>query len=184
MRDLLQRQGYHATGINQVLADSQAPKGVLYHHFPGGKAELAAAAVRQSGQSILAGLAQFKARSQDPIEAITLFIDFYIRQLSESNYAYGCPIATVTLETAASDDGLQIELKQIFEGMIAFVADSLIEHGADAAQATTQAILVIAMLEGALMLSLARRDPEPLAIVRGYVETHLRPLLTTDLGQP
>jgi TetR/AcrR family transcriptional repressor of lmrAB and yxaGH operons len=178
MRDLLQRQGYYATGINEVLAVSKAPKGVLYHHFPGGKAELAASAVRQAGESILAGLAHFKRQSADPIQAITLFIDFYLKQLAETNYAYGCPVATVTLETAGSIDPLQAELKGVFEAMVAFVASGLSEHGIGAAAAHTQATLVIAMLEGALMLSLARRDPEPLTIVRDHLEAYLRPLLS------
>ena len=46
---LLQRQGLPGTGIKQILADAGAPYSSLYHHFPGGKDELAAAAIRASG---------------------------------------------------------------------------------------------------------------------------------------
>ena len=37
MLGALRRKGYHGVGLNELLADANAPKGVLYHHFPGGK---------------------------------------------------------------------------------------------------------------------------------------------------
>ena len=46
---LLQRQGYHATGLSEIVEKSAAPRGSLYFYFPGGQEELACAALRQSG---------------------------------------------------------------------------------------------------------------------------------------
>ncbi len=43
---LFRRQGYAATGINEIADAAGAPKGSLYHYFPDGKDQIAEAAVR------------------------------------------------------------------------------------------------------------------------------------------
>jgi len=49
---LFRKQGYASTGLQQILADSGAPKGSLYHYFPGGKESLGEAAVAMAGRLI------------------------------------------------------------------------------------------------------------------------------------
>ena len=59
MAQLLERQGYYGTGLNQIVQQSGAPKGSLYHYFPGGKEELAAAAITDQGKRI----AEYRSRA-------------------------------------------------------------------------------------------------------------------------
>ncbi|HEY1015029.1 MAG TPA: TetR/AcrR family transcriptional regulator [Herpetosiphonaceae bacterium] len=181
---LIQRQGYHATGISQVLAESKAPKGVLYHHFPGGKTELAAAAVRQAGGYIIARLERLMAESADPVEGFSRFVRHYQQQLRETDYVFGCPIATLALETAASIDALQREVKAIFGQMGAVVARMLAASGLDDEAAAIQSTLLIALFEGALLLSKAQRDPAPLEAAIIYLERQLRPQLPGPPAAP
>ena len=49
---LLERQGYAATGLNQIVRESGAPKGSLYHYFPGGKDEIAVESLQQGAQAV------------------------------------------------------------------------------------------------------------------------------------
>ena len=65
MADALQRRGLHGVGLNEILRDAQAPKGVLYHHFPGGKTELAVAAI----QAIVGGAQSQRQFDQDTANA-------------------------------------------------------------------------------------------------------------------
>jgi AcrR family transcriptional regulator len=39
---LFREHGYSGTGFRDVIEHSGAPRGSIYHHFPGGKEELAA----------------------------------------------------------------------------------------------------------------------------------------------
>jgi TetR/AcrR family transcriptional repressor of lmrAB and yxaGH operons len=183
MTGLLQTQGYNATGVNEILEASQAPKGSLYHHFPGGKTELAAAAVDEARQRILRNLQRLKEQGRDPVRVIHLFVDFYIRQMQASHYAQGCPIATVTLETAATVDLLQSGVKQFFDELVEFVAAMLEEQGLDSDVAQSQAVVIVSIIEGALILSRAQRSPQPLITARDYITTQLQSLFS-GLGEP
>ena len=58
MQDLLQRKGFHGIALSDVLAQAQAPKGVFYHHFPGGKIELAIVAIQSAVNNIITKLEQ------------------------------------------------------------------------------------------------------------------------------
>jgi TetR/AcrR family transcriptional repressor of lmrAB and yxaGH operons len=39
--ELFQAKGYHGVGVAEILEAAAAPKGSFYHHFPGGKEQLA-----------------------------------------------------------------------------------------------------------------------------------------------
>lgn len=178
MTMLLQKQGYNATSVSELLEASDAPKGSLYHHFPGGKTELAAAALDEARQRIMQVLQRLKEKAQqNPIRVIQLFIDFYIRQMQVSNYEQGCPIATVTLETAATVDVLQVTVKKFFDDMVEFVAAMLEEYGLDSDMAHTQALVIVSIIEGALILSRAQRSPQPLAAAKNYLTAQLQTLM-------
>ena len=53
--DLLQRQGYRGTGLNELLERSGAPRGSLYHYFPGGKEQIGAEAIARAGGQVAGG---------------------------------------------------------------------------------------------------------------------------------
>ena len=94
---LFREQGVHGTSFADVLAHSQAPRGSLYHYFPGGKAQLAEEATRYAGEFIAAGLAAALAQ-KDPAAAIRAFTALWRDVLHSSDFGAGCPIVAATLE--------------------------------------------------------------------------------------
>ena len=97
---LLQRQGYNGTGLNQIVAEAEAPKGSLYFHFPGGKEQLAAEAIAASAAYLDAGLRACERASA--LASLDLYVEEAAKLLERTDYAEGCPIATVILEVGTS----------------------------------------------------------------------------------
>lgn len=172
--DLLRKQGYFATGLNQIIAHSHAPKGSLYFHFPGGKDELACSAIAHLGTAwrdhLLAALAD---RPADPAKDLALIADQLAAELERSGFANGCPVATVTLETAADHEPLRALSAAHFRELEAAIAARLIAGGVTRAAAPALATLILSSLEGALILARAYHDGAPLR----QVATALAPLL-------
>jgi len=72
---LLRRQGYAATGLNEIVARSGAPKGSLYFHFPGGKEQLALAAMEQTGEQLRAAIAAIMGSCETTMDGLSVLID-------------------------------------------------------------------------------------------------------------
>ena len=94
---LLRERGYSGTGFREVIALTGAPRGSIYHHFPGGKAELAGEAVDYVG-----GLAAARSRARfaegDPIAALRSFVALWRADFERSGGRAGCPILAVAVE--------------------------------------------------------------------------------------
>jgi TetR/AcrR family transcriptional repressor of lmrAB and yxaGH operons len=163
---LLRCQGYDATGVNEIVAESGAPKGSLYFHFPGGKEELALAAMLREGGKLRLAIASIMSSSDDPGEALARLVDALAHGLERSGFRDGCPIATVTLEAATRSEAVQKAAAAVFDSWIEALEERLVAGGLDASTARRRATLALAAIEGALILARARRDLEPLAAVR------------------
>lgn len=163
--ELLQRQGYHATGLAQIVEESGAPRGSLYFHFPGGKEELAVAALRDAG-------AYWKTRIEAAVDgapdlgtAIVAVCKLFADELAASSWELGCPLATVALEASASSEAVRLTCAAHFAGWEESIAARLVANGVDREAALRMAMFVLATIEGALMLARVERSPRPLEVV-------------------
>jgi TetR/AcrR family transcriptional repressor of lmrAB and yxaGH operons len=162
MARLLVTQGFRATGLNQVLAESGAPRGSLYFHFPGGKLELAVEAVRALGVELGKTIDALLDGERTVEEGLERLCGMYAAQLRRSRYRRGCPIATVALEASAGPPELLDACAAVFDAWECALAVRLQREGVPARRARDAATSVLAVLEGALLLAKARRDATPL----------------------
>lgn len=163
---LLRRQGYAGTGLSEIVARSGAPKGSLYFHFPGGKEELALAAMKQSSEQLRMAIVGMMEGQESFADGLGAIIDALGAGLEASGFRDGCPIATVTLEAAAETESIRGAAADAFGGWLAALEDRLRAEGLDGPAAERRALLSLSAIEGALMLARARRDLGPLLAVK------------------
>ncbi len=160
---LFRRQGFASTGLTQILAESGAPKGSLYHYFPEGKEALAEAAVALAGERMAEMLDNARARHPDDPHA---FVKRYARTLAqwmaESDYGSGCPIATTLLETVPQNERIAAAGVAAFDRWIAIIASVFRSHGGSPSAAKKQAQLLVSAMEGALIVARVRRSKAPI----------------------
>ena len=172
--ELFRRQGYHGTGLNQILEQSGAPSGSLYFHFPGGKTELAVETVTAAGREIGQGIEYLLGSSDDVAEAVGSVVAYLAGDLRESGYQHGCPVGSVALDTASDSEPIRLACRAIFEEWTAKVEARLHAAGWSKREAADEALVVVALIEGALLLARARHDTAPLDAVARHVRATLR----------
>jgi TetR/AcrR family transcriptional regulator, lmrAB and yxaGH operons repressor len=162
MTDALRRRGLHGIGLTELLAQAGAPKGVLYHHFPGGKTELAVAAIDAVVDRMLRGLDALLATTPDPIEATRRWMAGATARLQDSGFESGCPLATVALESTPDDPALRAALNQAFVRLRERIALALAQAGEPPDRALGLAALIVATYEGGLLQARVAQSIEPI----------------------
>jgi AcrR family transcriptional regulator len=175
---LLREHGASATSIDRVLAHSGAPRGSVYHHFPGGRAQLIDEAVALAGDFV-AGLIETAAQADNPVEALDAFFALWRDQLTRSDFRAGCPIVAVAVET--NDDAPQLarSAAAVFARWTTALATMLVRHGLAEARATRLAAFIIAAVEGAVIMCRAEQDIGPLEATAGEIHDLLAHTLRT-----
>lgn len=178
--ELFRRHGYNGTSVKQVTAAAQAPFGSLYHFFPGGKEELAEAVIATSGRAYQELFEAIYDSADSPEQAIADFFEGAAEVLEETDYVDVCPIGTVALEVASTNERLRRSTDRVFEGWVRVAADRLERAGLDRPGAEELAAALVAAVEGGFTLSRASRSPEPMRATGRA----MRRLVEATLGSP
>lgn len=159
---LLEMQGYHATGMSEIIERSGSPKGSLYYYFPGGKEDLAAEALNRVGEVVRMRIEAYLAMHEDAAEAVRLFVRLIADNVVISGYTAGGPITTVALETASNSERLRLACDAIYTAWQSAFADRLHQAGLDDARAHQLGMMIVSALEGAIILARTSRSRLPL----------------------
>ena len=160
--DLVQRQGFGETGLSQILSQSDTNRGSLYFHFPGGKHELVLEALRAATQRWRDSLQAILKESDNAPATLRSACDVLGQRLERSGWQKGCPVATVTLELAATDDAVREICAEHFRLWEDFLAEVFLRDGATPEEAAKLASFALAAIEGALVLARAYESTAPL----------------------
>ncbi|MFI6288082.1 TetR/AcrR family transcriptional regulator [Streptomyces sp. NPDC051018] len=161
---LMQRQGFDGTSIKQISQEADATLGSVYHFFPGGKQELAAAAVRHGEQDFATILREILDSERDPAEAVMACARSLADGLRESDWTDGCPVTATALGTAGRFPDIQQAAAAAFATWQSLVFDSLRAAGVPEDDASDLACTVISTLEGAELAAQVSRDDKPLLL--------------------
>jgi AcrR family transcriptional regulator len=173
---LVRERGARATSIDDVLAHSRAPRGSVYHHFPGGRDQLLREATAYAGEFVAGRLTD--PDGGDALARLDAFLQGYRADLVASDFRAGCPVVAVAIESREDDTALVDEAASVFARWEDLLAETFTAAGVAAARARELALTVIASVEGALILCRARRDAAPL----DAVSADLRTLLQAELA--
>jgi AcrR family transcriptional regulator len=179
--ELLRERGYSGTGLREVIERSGAPRGSIYHHFPGGKAQLAEECVRGVG-AFMAAAIEPAMRANDPVAALRAFVRAYGSHLEASDFRFGCPVGAAANELAEEAPGVAAAAAEAFGAWEEAISASLRRAGVAPARARRLAALVVASIEGVTIMCRARRDRKPLDDVGRELEAVLAAALPEAAG--
>jgi AcrR family transcriptional regulator len=164
--ELFGERGFAATGLRDVVAHSSTPRGSIYHHLPGGKAELAHAVVERAGA---AAAADCEAHDGDPVAALHACLERWRQALLGSDYRAGSALLAIALEPD-EQTGARDAASEAFARWEDAFAATLLASGIKRKKAARLATLGVAAIEGAVVMSRARGDTQPLDAVGREIE--------------
>ncbi|MET8137912.1 TetR/AcrR family transcriptional regulator [Streptomyces sp. NPDC005251] len=160
--DMISRRGLNATSVRELAKHAKAPLGSTYHYFPDGKEQLATEAVRYAGETVARMLR--KELQAGPVAGLQAFLALWRDIVVASDFRAGCPVLAVSIEEPQADEvpATLAAAAEAFDGWETLLANSLREHGADPEQAPQLAALVVASVEGSIVMCRAKRSAQPL----------------------
>lgn len=175
---LVHQRGYRGVSLNDILAKSEAPRGSLYHHFPGGKDQLVQEAMLREVERIDRFLLDAFHEAADPVEGVRAYVGAAAEELRSSGFVLGCPVAPVILDSPETSSELARACRESVERWHQILRDRLRTAGLPSHRAESLALLVVSAVEGALILARARRDTGPLERVQTELAAVLADALT------
>ena len=164
---LIRERGIHGVGLREIVAHSGGPRGSLGRFFPAGKTQLMTEAIDVALVELFGDLEQTLGDAKTFPDAISVIVAPWRRLLVDHDFALGCPLAA-TICDAADNDSLRNHVSESFAGWRATVVDAYTRFGAPPMEAEAHATVLMAALEGALIIARAQRTIEPLDTVERF----------------
>lgn len=166
--EVLRERGAAGVTIDEVLARSGAPRGSVYHHFPGGRRQILIEALQSAADTI--GSVIGAETSDSAWDLVHRFVAFWERVLTGSDFTAGCPVVAVAIAAPDEEPYLTAAAAAIFDRWRAALTAAFAADGFDESDASSLAVMCIAALEGAVVLCRSSRSVEPIHDVARQLE--------------
>lgn len=171
-------RGYHATGLNQILKESGAPKGSLYYHFPEGKEQLAIEAITIS-RNLVADKLRENLETEEPLKAIQQNLQmlagiFNSEERVHKEWFSVVPFGLMAAESAFENEAMRKACKETFACWENIYVEKLQEHGYSEEKSRNISISLIAIIEGGVILALTQKSGQPLLQIQSVIPFLLR----------
>ncbi|MEM7216001.1 MAG: TetR/AcrR family transcriptional regulator, partial [Pseudomonadota bacterium] len=176
--ELFRARGYHGVGLSEILAESGAPKGSFYYHFPNGKHELALAVI-DSGGRFVSKLIDKAFEDVDSVkDGVGRLVDMIASAFEHSGFEQGCPVTSLVLDLAPADDEARLHVDNVFRHWM----DRMLEHAARLGtpedrlavyRKAFRALLVA--IEGGWVLSRSTHTIQPILLAKDIFNQMLEP---------
>lgn len=172
---LVFERGVVGTTLDDVRAAASVSKSQLYHYFAD-KDDLVRAVIDHTVQQVLD--AQPRLADLSSWSAIAAWFDDLVSLQVARRAVGGCPIGSLAGELAEADQLARQELAAGFDrweaplrdGLMTMGAKGKLRRGADPARLATA---TLASIQGGLVLTQTRRDPQQLRIALDAAYAHL-----------
>jgi AcrR family transcriptional regulator len=154
---VFRQYGYEGATLSRISQATGLGKASLYHHFPNGKQEMAAAVLQYVGEWFENTILMPLRSQEEPAQRIRLMSD-RLRQFYDCGRS-ACLLAIFTL--GESDDLFHAQVNQMLNAWIDSLAEVMVESGISAKQARLRAEDAVIQVQGALVLTRGLDDTEP-----------------------
>jgi TetR/AcrR family transcriptional regulator, lmrAB and yxaGH operons repressor len=167
--ELMEKQGYHGTGLNEIIQKSGAPKGSLYYYFPDGKEQLASEAILQAGKTVAERFRDRTTGEPNAAQAIRDFLYMIAQRMEETNFYTGSTMTMIAMETVVKSKRINQACQQGYTMLIEAFKDKMLSGGMEATRAGDMAEMIVAAVEGGIILSRTYQDANHLRRIADHI---------------
>lgn len=166
---LFRIRGYFGVGINEIIEESGIPKGSLYHYFPKGKEELAIEAINHAKDIVLREINHVFDSHDDPVLALQDHVYDLAKLFDDNGELIGLPIGTIAAETYSTNEPIRVACQDAFAEWQSIYVNKLLDAGYSKERSKDLSVVINALIEGGILLSLTEKSAEPLKAIANHI---------------
>lgn len=156
---LMRGSGLSGAGINEIVRESGAPKGSVYHFFPGGKQQIVEEALDEYSLRVVAFIDESMSARRGSGQKVKALFNAFAERIEQGAFRLSCPVGTVCLDLDAELEDLRAVIARSFDQYMSAIAAHFPFE--DRGRERSFAGLVLSAIEGAYVRCRADRSSRP-----------------------